>query len=254
MSQSKFTYLFSALVQPHLVVLGQWVYVTFSCTFDFTHYPFDSHSCFLYITPSMDTSLTVIFNSIDLSDILSENVNSIHKSENRIAFDYELSPIESKETWKAKWNANVSTVGLHFKLRRNDYDRKRIYVQFHIPTGIFAILSHIGFFIDSSQVPGRIGSLITLYLISVNTYNSLDAPSNRGFSYVDFWFAGIQSTIIFGILEFGSILCFRKMMAFQHNRIDDSKLQHVDFCAFMFSFFSFSLFVGYYASINTFSE
>ena len=34
---------------------------------------------------------------------------------------------------------------------------------------------------NSLQVPGRMGMLVTLYLISANVYNSLDAPASRGF-------------------------------------------------------------------------
>lgn len=46
-------------------------------------------------------------------------------------------------------------------------------MQFHIPTGIFALMSHVSYFIDPNVVPGRMGLLVTLYLISINSYNSL---------------------------------------------------------------------------------
>lgn len=203
----------------------------------------------------MDPSEKVIFNSIILSDLLKGTVKSIKQSENRLAFDYELIPVAENNTplWWSK--EPYSTVGLIFKLKRNNRDRTRIYVQFNVPTGIFASISHIAFFIDSSQVPGRLGSLLTLYLISVNSYNSLDAPSNRGLSYVDLWFLGIQFIFIFGIVEYGSILCFRRIMTFRQRRIEESKLQKIDFCAFVTSSISFTAFiVVYYFSINSFTE
>ena len=240
----------SGVFPPHLVGIAAWVYVTFSCEFNFDQFPFDTHSCTLFISPSMDSSQTVTFNSIELFDLLSESTTSIKKSKNRLAFDYELIPVNPDKIYQL--NETYSRAALLFKLRRNDYDRKRIYVQFLIPTGTFALISHIAFFIDSSQVPGRLGFLVMLYLISVNTYNSLDAPIKRGFSNIDLWFIGIELTIIFGILEFGSILCFKKITDYKEKRFDNSKLQHVDFCAFVFSSISFGIFVAYYASINSF--
>ena len=78
--------------------------------------------------------------------------------------------------------------------------------KFYAPTGIFAMLSMISFFINPDVVPGRMGLLVTLFLISSNVYNSLDAPSARGFSYVEMWLFGAQGPIIFAILEYGIIL------------------------------------------------
>ena len=33
------------------------------------------------------------------------------------------------------------------------------------------------------QVPGRMGMVVTIFLISVNVYNSVEAPPGRGFRY-----------------------------------------------------------------------
>ena len=43
------------------------------------------------------------------------------------------------------------------------------------------------------------GMLVTLYLILINTYTSIDAPSKRGFSNVDLWFACCQVPVAFAI-------------------------------------------------------
>ena len=64
---------------------------------------------------------------------------------------------------------------------------------------IFAILSQISYFINPDIVPGRMGMLIMLYLIQINTYASLKAPDKRGFSSIEFWFVGMQAPIILAI-------------------------------------------------------
>ena len=50
--------------------------------------------------------------------------------------------------------------------------------------------------VSNLQVPGRMGLLITLYLISSNLYSSLKIPQQRGFSYIETWLLGIQVPIL----------------------------------------------------------
>ena len=54
------------------------------------------------------------------------------------------------------------------------------------------------------------GLLVTLHLISVNVYNSVSAPPERGFSYIELWMLGMQLTIIVALVEYGMILGSKK--------------------------------------------
>ena len=54
------------------------------------------------------------------------------------------------------------------------------------------------------------GLLVTLHLISVNVYNSVSAPPERGFSYIELWMTGMQLTIIVALVEYGMILGLKK--------------------------------------------
>ena len=60
------------------------------------------------------------------------------------------------------------------------------------------------------QVPGRLGLLVTLNLILMNVYNSVNAPTKRGFSFIEVWLLGVEIPILVGILEYGIILSVRK--------------------------------------------
>ena len=60
------------------------------------------------------------------------------------------------------------------------------------------------------KVPGRMGLLVTLYLISSNVYSSLQAPIQRGFSYIEIFLIGTQGVIFFAILEYGFVLAWMK--------------------------------------------
>ena len=50
------------------------------------------------------------------------------------------------------------------------------------------------------------GLTVTLFLISFNVYNSVEAPPNRGLSYVDIWMLGMCFPILMAIVEYSIIL------------------------------------------------
>ena len=55
------------------------------------------------------------------------------------------------------------------------------------------------------------GMVITLYLISANVYNSVEAPIGRGFSYIELWMVGTQFPILLALCEYGFILYLTKL-------------------------------------------
>ena len=64
--------------------------------------------------------------------------------------------------------------------------------------------------------------MITLELITTNTYNSVKAPSGRGFSYIEIWLLGVQIPIILAIVEYGILLTMKRM---QKKANDQVKVQ-----------------------------
>ena len=53
--------------------------------------------------------------------------------------------------------------------------------------------------------------LVTLYLIVINVYASIEAPTGRGFSYIEVWFVGVQMPILIALLEYVCILVVMKL-------------------------------------------
>ena len=121
---------------------------------------------------------------------------------------------------------------------------------FYGPTSIFALLSLLSYFINPEIVPGRLGLLITLYLIVSNVYNSLKAPEDRGFSYLEIWMTGIQAMILFAIIQYGWVL---KTLKYQKNNLqmDDMEdlkkfIAKMDKVGFFLALTLFLLFVSLY--------
>ena len=90
------------------------------------------------------------------------------------------------------------------------------------------------------------GMVVTLYLISANVYNSVEAPNNRGFSYIEIWMIGSQIPILLALLEYGFILYLKKIQL--HSNLD-KKIKKLDFAAMIFSLFYFLSFASAYWGI-----
>ena len=52
--------------------------------------------------------------------------------------------------------------------------------------------------------------LVTLDLIASNVYNSVNAPANRNFSYIEAWMMIVYIPIFVAILEYGILLAMKK--------------------------------------------
>ena len=52
--------------------------------------------------------------------------------------------------------------------------------------------------------------MVTLSLISTNSYNSLEAPEDRGISFLEVWMLSTHFPILFAITEYGIILSLDK--------------------------------------------
>ena len=131
------------------------------------------------------------------------------------------------------------------------------------------------------------GMILTLFLISANVYNSVEAPDDSGFSYIDIWMVGTQFPILLALCQYGFVLYLKKvektssknpnykkrkvssnMMKFSHNNalsseltgnqilnLDehqqdlDERIKKLDFGTMIFSFVYFIIFVSLYLTV-----
>ena len=98
----------------------------------------------------------------------------------------------------------------------------------------------ISFSIHQDDVSGRMGLLVLLHLIQINLYNSVEAPSRRGFSSIETWFIGIQIPILVAMLEYGIMLALKKVWQNKDQKI----FSVVDLCTFCLSVFYLIVFNG----------
>ena len=90
------------------------------------------------------------------------------------------------------------------------------------------------------------GLLITLSLITFNVYGSISstfAPPKRGFSYIEVWMVGVIMTISIAIIEYFSILAFKRRNKFLNQ---DKITERIDFISFIVNLVFFIFFVVIY--------
>ena len=98
------------------------------------------------------------------------------------------------------------------------------------------------------------GTIVTFFLITTNVYNSVDAPRDRGFSYIELWILGIEIPILIALLEYGFILYLMKKSPIStkkdQNQALNAKINKIDYVTM---FLSLLFFVIFFLSYWTFA-
>ena len=99
--------------------------------------------------------------------------------------------------------------------------------------------------------------IVTLYLISANVYNAVDAPRSRGFSNIEVWMLGAQFPILLALFEYGFVLYLKKPINKVQNQVQtmtaddqgvklDDRIKQLDSVTMILSFLFFTTFALVY--------
>ena len=103
--------------------------------------------------------------------------------------------------------------------------------------------------------------ILMLYLISTNVYSSVNAPHDRGFSYIEVWTLGSQVPILLAFCEYGYILYLKKIetkVGEQNQAMNpsdpkptlDDMIKKMDFATMIISFIFYVTFASLYWIIS----
>ena len=98
--------------------------------------------------------------------------------------------------------------GLEMKLTRNM--QKYLYI-YYLPSGLFVVVSWVGFLIPPEVVPGRMAMLITLFLVLTNIFNIItsNSPNVEGMTAIAAWML-VCIFFVFGALVGYAYLLWKK--------------------------------------------
>ena len=181
-----------------------YLIIKMTCNLDFQKFPFDYQKCRLQYTNIIGKTNYVELKAPAIQNNNGTENNTIEIESGILPFDAILKSVKVEDRYD--YDGYYSRAGVQVELVRDASALNQLMGSYYGPTTIFAFLSMFSFFIKADQVPGRMGVIITLYLILINTYSSVAAPKSRGFSYIELWFVGVQVPIVFALLEYGIIL------------------------------------------------
>ena len=243
---------------PQNLFLQTMERLTLACQMTFNNYPFDSHTCTINLANFIGKSSLVVMDPLKIyprneSQTIAENKLVVH--DEKLRFDLTLTSKES--IISNEFGYEYSWAQVEILLVRKSKESKYLWGSYFGSTLTFAVLSLASFCIQVDKVPGRIGLLITLFLISINNYNSLIAPSQRGISYIEIWFIGMQIPMLGAILEYAILLSIFKFkekvcyFRFIQNHVEDleSWVKAVDLTTLCISFSYIILFNGAFWSV-----
>ena len=192
---------------PHYFEYAEYLSLTVGCSIKFTSYPFDSHQCELFFYAPDFAIHRLEFSTA----VLAKDEWNV---ENPDVIEYHALPFritaKSVDPFPFVMSGyNYSNSGILLGFKRNNFGA--LLSGYFVPTGLYSLASILSFAIAKEQVPGRLGMIVTLLLISANTYNALDAPSDRGVSYIEIWMIGTILPILLALLEFGLLLTLDKI-------------------------------------------
>ena len=124
--------------------------------------------------------------------------------QNTLQYDFEYESIpENRSVEIAGFELSVAGVRIKMSRRYSPF----IY-NVYLPTIALTMASFISFMIPPNIVPGRIGIIVTLFLMLINTGNSVRSkiPPTSGMTAIEIWLAGLTGIISMVLLEYAFIL------------------------------------------------
>ena len=247
----------------NMILLSDVLLVTIECKMNFADFPFDQQFCeWSYRGYEHGTSELIlkapvlVSNEVKTYNYVPFN-QSITFSSSGLPFDVEMLAPESTTIPILDASNTYSLVSMKINLKRNAREFNKLLISYYLPSGSFAILSAFSFFITPEVVPGRMGMLVTIFLVETAIYGSVEAPPLRGFTYIELWYIGVQIPIIFAIIEYGMTLAALKyngadthMKYFPEGTTTGDVSKKVDLVSFFLSFTFIVIFICSYLYVS----
>ena len=189
------------------------LYVGIQCQFAFAFYPFDTHSCNVIFTSFFHTNQIVEYSSWELIDE-SEEI------QHALKYDVEYNKIMDDMFREV---LNYSTCGFNVKLTRH---LEAAFINKFMPSFMIVMIAfcryqipndrvvtqmkyftYFSFWIPpSSSIPGRMGLLITAYLVLTNMSTSTQEFDASIFTAMDAWFVACRLLVGAALFEFALLI------------------------------------------------
>ena len=127
-----------------------------------------------------------------------------------IDYEIEIFDIKPEETHYMALGMNYSVAGFELVLTR----KMTFYiVTYYLPSGLFVVVSWISFLVNPEVIPGRMTLLITLFLVLINIFNTIqtNSPKAEGLTAIEAWVITCFIFVFGALLEYTVILLKLKL-------------------------------------------
>jgi hypothetical protein len=175
---------------------GSRTEITISCQMDFDQYPLDSQKCpfqvFSYFSTESDVSCTSEFT-------YDETKQQKHQ------YYISIKPLPNKYRAVGDFGNKFAACGFYISLDRG---RVQIFFQVYLMSILFVIVSWVSFLISPEIVPGRMGLLVTVFLVLVNIFNAQKsvAPLSDNLNAVDLYLIFCVFLVFLALSEYAILL------------------------------------------------
>ena len=121
--------------------------------------------------------------------------------------------------------------GVEMKLKRNM--QKYLYI-YYLPSGLFVVVSWVGFLIPPEVVPGRMAMLITLFLVLINIFNIVtsNSPNVEGMTAIAAWMLVCIFFVFGALVGYAYLLWKKKKSCLKRKKVkkmseDENKMRQI---------------------------
>ena len=192
------------------ITYGLRVDVTISCLMNFHDYPLDSHDC-----PFDVGSYNYYEDTVNCESTY--NYDPTYQRSLQHAIYIEELPRHNKTNDMEDENESTdfAKCGFNVVLRRT---RIQMLFQVYLTFALFVIVSWVSFVIKPDVVPGRMGLLITVFLVLINIFNGVKskAPVSARVNAVDEYLLLCIGLVFLALVEYTLVLCGNRDDTRQH--------------------------------------
>ena len=117
----------------------------------------------------------------------------------------EIEPLPEDNRTFVYEGKRYAVCGVHLLLERT---RQQIFFQVYLTSTMFVVVSWVSFIIKPDVVPGRMGVLVTIFLVLINIFNNVkgNAPVPTSLNAVDLYLIICIFIVFLALLEYAIVL------------------------------------------------
>ena len=179
--------------------------ITLSCDMDFERYPFDSHQCFFRAGSYAYHDKIVNCTS---------KVSYAYKAKQRnLQYVVKLGELPSAYQEYVSLNEQRwASCGFTVNLKRT---KSQMITQVYLTSTSLVIISWISFIVNPSAIPGRMGMLVTVFLVLINIFIGVknSSPVSNGLNAADIFLVTCLVWVFGALLEYAVVLIMNRKPA-----------------------------------------